>query len=137
MKPVEWTDVEDEVAKADTHKTPIKKLIIATTAPNDASLLKKVQELSSSAIRLTSCSPSSWVMPTPPCTSAEVRATNDRYSRVAPWHAQGASLRRHRVERMPRHTRLARLQLLRVAARASPMMLPQGMIDLAISTSKE
>ena len=46
MKPVKWTDVEDEVKKADTHRTPIKKLILATTAPNDARLLKKVQELS-------------------------------------------------------------------------------------------
>lgn len=46
MKPVTWKDVVDEVAKADKHKTPIKKLILATTAPNDALLLKKVQELS-------------------------------------------------------------------------------------------
>ena len=46
MKPVKWSDVEDEVEKADTHKTPIKKLILATTAANDATLLKKVQELS-------------------------------------------------------------------------------------------
>ncbi len=46
MKPVKWTDVEGEVGKADKHKTPIKKLILATTAPNDAPLLKKVQELS-------------------------------------------------------------------------------------------
>jgi tetratricopeptide (TPR) repeat protein len=46
MKPVKWEDVEDEVGKADKHKTPIKKLILATTAPNDAPLLKKVQELS-------------------------------------------------------------------------------------------
>lgn len=45
-KPVKWADVEDEVGKADKHKTPIKKLILATTAPNDAPLLKKVQELS-------------------------------------------------------------------------------------------
>jgi len=46
MKPVKWEDVEDEVSKADKHNTPIKKLILATTAPNDAPLLKKVQELS-------------------------------------------------------------------------------------------
>lgn len=46
MKPVKWEDVVDEVGKADTHGTPIKKLILATTAPNDAPLLKKVQELS-------------------------------------------------------------------------------------------
>lgn len=46
MKPVKWEDVEDEVGKADKHKTAIKKLILATTAPNDAPLLKKVQELS-------------------------------------------------------------------------------------------
>lgn len=46
LKPVKWDDVEDEVGKADKHKTPIKKLILATTAPNDAVLLKKVQELS-------------------------------------------------------------------------------------------
>lgn len=46
MKPVKWEDVEDEVGKADKHNTPIKKLILATTAPNDAPLLKKVQELS-------------------------------------------------------------------------------------------
>lgn len=46
MKPVRWSDVEDEVGKADKHNTPIKKLILATTAPNDATLLKKVQELS-------------------------------------------------------------------------------------------
>ncbi len=46
MKPVKWEDVEDEVGKADKHKTPIKKLILATTAPNDAPLLKKVQDLS-------------------------------------------------------------------------------------------
>lgn len=46
MKPVKWEDVEDEVGKADKHQTPIKKLILATTAPNDAPLLKRVQELS-------------------------------------------------------------------------------------------
>lgn len=46
MKPVKWSDVEDEVERADTHQTPIKKLILATTAPNDATLLKKVQGLS-------------------------------------------------------------------------------------------
>lgn len=46
MKPVKWDDVVDEIGKADKHGTPIKKLILATTAPNDAALLKKVQELS-------------------------------------------------------------------------------------------
>lgn len=45
-KPVKWSDVEDEVLKADNFHTPIKKLILATTSPNDAALLKKVQELS-------------------------------------------------------------------------------------------
>lgn len=43
LKPITWKDVEDEVAKADKHQTPIKKLILATTAPNDAVLFKKVQ----------------------------------------------------------------------------------------------
>lgn len=46
LKPVTWTDVVDEVEKADKHKTPIKKLILATTAVNDAVLLKLVQQLS-------------------------------------------------------------------------------------------
>ncbi|WP_343606423.1 hypothetical protein [Roseateles sp.] len=46
LKPVKWEDVVDEVGKADKHGTPIKKLVLATTAPNDAPLLKKVQELS-------------------------------------------------------------------------------------------
>lgn len=46
MKPLKWEDIEDEVAKADKHKTLIKKLILATTAPNDAVLLGKVQQLS-------------------------------------------------------------------------------------------
>lgn len=45
-KPVKWEDVEDEVGKADKHQTPIRKLILATTAPNDASLLRKVQQFS-------------------------------------------------------------------------------------------
>ncbi len=45
-KPVTWQDVLDEVKKADDYKTPVKKLLLATTAPNDAVLLKKVQELS-------------------------------------------------------------------------------------------
>ena len=45
-KPVKWEDVVDEVGKADKYGTPIKKLILATTAPNDAPLLKKVQEFS-------------------------------------------------------------------------------------------
>jgi len=34
------------VGKADKHRTPIEKLILATAVPNDAPLLKKVQELS-------------------------------------------------------------------------------------------
>ncbi len=46
LKPLTWKDVEDEVRKADKHETPIKKLILATTAPNDATLLKSVQQLS-------------------------------------------------------------------------------------------
>lgn len=46
LKPLKWEDVEDEVAKADKHGTPIRKLILAATAPSDALLLKKVQELS-------------------------------------------------------------------------------------------
>ncbi|MGK5011569.1 PIN domain-containing protein [Janthinobacterium sp. MDB2-8] len=46
MKPLKWEDVEEEVGKADKHKIPIRKLIFATTAPNDAPLLKKVQVLS-------------------------------------------------------------------------------------------
>lgn len=46
LKSLKWDDVEDEVGKADKHGTPIKKLILATTAPSDAPLLKKVQELS-------------------------------------------------------------------------------------------
>ena len=46
VKPVKWGDVKEEVGKADKHGTPIKKLILATTAPNDAPLLKKVQQLS-------------------------------------------------------------------------------------------
>ena len=39
MKPVMWMDVEDEVEKADKYATPIKKLILATTASSDAPLL--------------------------------------------------------------------------------------------------
>jgi tetratricopeptide (TPR) repeat protein len=46
LKPVKWTDVTDEVKKADTGRVAIKKLILATTALNDAVLLKQVQELS-------------------------------------------------------------------------------------------
>jgi tetratricopeptide (TPR) repeat protein len=46
LQPLKWKDVEDEVGKADKHGAPIKKLILATTAPSDAPLLKKVQELS-------------------------------------------------------------------------------------------
>ncbi|WP_295954668.1 restriction endonuclease [Rhodoferax sp.] len=45
-KPVTWQNVLDEVEKADKFSTPIKKMILATTAPNDAVLLKQVQELS-------------------------------------------------------------------------------------------
>ncbi len=45
-KPVKWTDVEAEVKEADDRKTPIKKLVIATTSRSDASLLAKVQALS-------------------------------------------------------------------------------------------
>ena len=41
LKPVKWGDVEDEIDKADRHQTPIKKLILATTAPNDAPLLSR------------------------------------------------------------------------------------------------
>lgn len=46
LKPVKWKDVTDEVDKADAGKVAIKKLILATTAVNDAVLLKQVQELS-------------------------------------------------------------------------------------------
>ncbi|WP_312806943.1 PIN domain-containing protein [Comamonas sp.] len=46
LKAVKWADVEEEVGKADAHNTPIKKLILATTAPNDAPLMKKVQAFS-------------------------------------------------------------------------------------------
>jgi len=38
--------VRGVVGKTDKHRTPIKKLILATAAPNDAPLLKEVQELS-------------------------------------------------------------------------------------------
>lgn len=41
-----WKHVVEEVDKADKAGTPIKRLLIATTSPNDASLLKKVQILS-------------------------------------------------------------------------------------------
>lgn len=44
--PVRWADVEAEVKAADDCKTPIRKLILATTARSDAALLKKVQSLS-------------------------------------------------------------------------------------------
>lgn len=46
LKPVKWTDVEEEVRKADEAKSPIKRLILATTAPNDAALLRRVHALS-------------------------------------------------------------------------------------------
>lgn len=46
LKPVKWKDVTDEVDKADEGKVAIKKLILATTAVNDAVLLKQVQALS-------------------------------------------------------------------------------------------
>lgn len=46
LKPVKWKDVLDEVAKADEFKTPIKQLLLATTARSDAALLHKVQLLS-------------------------------------------------------------------------------------------
>jgi transcription elongation GreA/GreB family factor len=41
-----WKHVVEEVDKADKFKTPIQRLLIATTSPNDAALLKKVQILS-------------------------------------------------------------------------------------------
>jgi len=44
--PLEWRHVVEEVDKADKFETPIKRLLIATTSPNDAGLLKKVQNLS-------------------------------------------------------------------------------------------
>lgn len=46
LKPVKWDDVLEEVAKADEFKTPIKQLLLATTAVSDAALLHKVQLLS-------------------------------------------------------------------------------------------
>jgi tetratricopeptide (TPR) repeat protein len=46
LKPVKWGDVLDEVAKADEFKTPIKQLLLATTALSDTALLHKVQLLS-------------------------------------------------------------------------------------------
>jgi tetratricopeptide (TPR) repeat protein len=46
LKPVKWKDVTDEVDKADEGRVAIKKLILATTAVNDAVLLRQVQELS-------------------------------------------------------------------------------------------
>lgn len=46
LKPVKWEDVLEEVAKADEFKTPIKQLLLATTALSDAALLHKVQLLS-------------------------------------------------------------------------------------------
>lgn len=41
-----WKHVVEEVDKADKFKAPIHRLLIATTSPNDAALLKKVQLLS-------------------------------------------------------------------------------------------
>ena len=46
LKPVKWEDVEEEVKKADDFKTPIKQLLLATTAVSDAALLHKIQLLS-------------------------------------------------------------------------------------------
>ncbi len=46
LKPVKWDDVLEEVAKADEFKTPIKQLLLATTAVSDAALLHKVHLLS-------------------------------------------------------------------------------------------
>lgn len=43
---LKWSDVEDEVAEADKKKTPIKRLIFATTSRSDANIQKKVIELS-------------------------------------------------------------------------------------------
>lgn len=43
---LKWKDVEEEIRKADKHKTPIKTLLIATTSLSDASLLHEVQLLS-------------------------------------------------------------------------------------------
>ena len=43
LKPVKWDEVVDEVKKADEFKTPIKQLLLATTAVSDAALLHKVQ----------------------------------------------------------------------------------------------
>ena len=41
-----WEHVADEVKKADDFKTPIRRLVVATTSPSDAALLHKVQLLS-------------------------------------------------------------------------------------------
>ena len=46
IRPVKWEDVLDEIAKADEFETPIKQLLLATTALADAALLHKVQLLS-------------------------------------------------------------------------------------------
>jgi transcription elongation GreA/GreB family factor len=43
---LEWKHVVEEVQKADKFGTPIRQMLIATTAPSDAALLKKVQVLS-------------------------------------------------------------------------------------------
>lgn len=46
LTPLTWKAVVAEVAEADKKKTPIKKLILATTAANDATLLGQVQVFS-------------------------------------------------------------------------------------------
>ena len=43
---LKWDHVSDEVQKADKYKTPIKRMLIATTSKNDATLLHNVQLLS-------------------------------------------------------------------------------------------
>jgi transcription elongation GreA/GreB family factor len=43
---LEWKHVDKEVEEADKFGTPINRLLIATTSPNDAALLKLVQSLS-------------------------------------------------------------------------------------------
>ncbi|MCU7920594.1 MAG: hypothetical protein KZQ95_19895 [Candidatus Thiodiazotropha sp. (ex Epidulcina cf. delphinae)] len=44
--PLEWRHVDKEVKEADKFGAPINRLLIATTSPNNAALLKKVQNLS-------------------------------------------------------------------------------------------
>ena len=43
---LKWEHVTDEVGKADKAKTPIRRLLIATTSPSDSALLHEVQLLS-------------------------------------------------------------------------------------------